>query len=135
MRAAFKEKSFVALWVIITLLIVSTLGYFALAKPKSSGMTFGAEVISIEDTKQLDILNKYKTPYAFKVKDNDKLYLRYFYYENNASVPKESNFEISKDRYDKLKEGNKYWFTVKFSKANDESKGIVTELMTENPAR
>ncbi len=133
MRASFKERSFVLLWLVTFVLVVSSLAYMAFAKPKSSGMlTSGVRIVEKDNLEQIELYKKYQS-YAFKVKDNNKFYLRYYSMENKAPV--ESKFELTSEQYNKLVEGNEYWFMVKFSKNGDTNSGTIKEILSENPAR
>jgi hypothetical protein len=136
MRASFKDRSIVILLLLIFIFVVSALVYFISAKPKTTGiLTSGTEIIKIDNLQQIEINKKYGTPYALKVQDNNKYYLRYFAYENSKPSTTESKLELTKEQYNKLVEGNKYWLKVKFSKADDTSSGIVKDIFTEDPTR
>jgi hypothetical protein len=136
MKASFKDRSIVILLLLIFILVVSALVYFNFAKPKTTGMlTSSTEIIKLDNLQQIEINKKYGTPYAFKVQDNNKYYLRYFAYENSKPSTTESKYELTKDQYSKLVEGSKYWFMVKFSNADNTRDGIVKDLFTEDPAK
>jgi hypothetical protein len=136
MKASFKDRSIVILLLLIFIFVVSALVYFISAKPKTTGiLTSGTEIIKIDNLQQIEINKKYGTPYALKVQDNNKYYLRYFAYENSKPSTTESKLELTKEQYNKLVEGNKYWLKVKFSKAGDTSGGIVKDIFTEDPTR
>ena len=136
MKASFKDRSIVILLLLIFIFVVSALVYFIFAKPKTTGiLTSGTEIIKIDNLQQIQINKKYGTPYALKIQDNNKYYLRYLAYENSKPSATESKLELTKEQYNKLVEGNKYWLMVKFSKAGDASSGIVKDIFTEDPTR
>jgi hypothetical protein len=134
LKPSFKEKSAVLIWLLIFVLLVSTLVYFIFAKPKTTGMiTSGVQIVKADSVDQIEIYKKYQTPYASKDQDNNKFYMIYYFYEGNKLV--ESKLEVTSEQYDKLIEGNKYWFMVKFSKTDDISSGTIKDIFTEDPTK
>jgi hypothetical protein len=134
MRAAFKERSVVMLWIVIFILVVAWVGYLAFGKPKVTGeITTGVEIVKTENVQQIEMYKKYLISYAFKAQDNNKFYLKYYTYDNMTPVD-ERKLDLTREQYNKLLEGNKYWFEVKYSKKDDRS-GSIKEIFTDDPAR
>jgi hypothetical protein len=96
-------------------------------------MITGAQLIKTDNTEQIEIYKKYQTPYALKVQDNNKFYLRYYSYENNAPI--ESKLEVTNKQYNKLVEDNKYWFMIKFTESGDQSNGTIKDIFTQDPVQ
>lgn len=96
-------------------------------------LTPGVQIVKTENDKQVEIYKQYKTPYAIKIQDSNKLYLKYYGYESNKPV--ESKFEITSDEYNKLIEGNRYWLKVQFTNKNASAMGIVKEIFTDDPSK
>lgn len=121
------------LWIVIFILVVAWVGYLAFGNPKSSGMIASAEVVKADSIEQIEIYKKYHLPYGFKIQEENKFYLNFYTYENMTPVD-ERKLEITREQYNKLVEGNKYWFEVRYSKKADRT-GIIKEIFTDDPAR
>jgi hypothetical protein len=108
--------------------------YYTFGNPKPTGMlTPGVQIVKTENDKQVEIYKQYKTPYAVKIQDSNKFYLKYYGYESNKPV--ESKFEITSQQYNNLIEGKEYWLKVQFTKKNDYTSGTVKEILTEDPVK
>jgi hypothetical protein len=134
MKTSFKEKGVVICWLIGFIVVISLFGYFIFAKPKTSVMlTSGVEIVNLDDMKQIETSKKYKIPYAFKLIEEGKFYLRYHYNENN--VPVEIKLELTNEQYNKLFIGNKYWLMIRYSRNSNGNTGRIENISTEDPMR
>lgn len=132
MNPSSKDRMTVLIILVVFLLVLSVMGYGIFGKPKvaASYIPF-TTIVKADNLQQIERYKKYSTPYAIKVQGNNVFYLKYYDYEN--SVPNESKFELTADQYNKLVEGEQYWFYVKYSKTGDRSSGSIKTVYTEKP--
>jgi hypothetical protein len=134
LKVAIKEKGGLLIWLLCFIVVVSALVYFVFARPKASGMlTPEVQIVKADNLQQIENYKKYNTPYAIKTQDNTKFYLKYYYNEGNKPV--ESKLEITSEQFNKLTEGNKYWFMVRFANSDDSTSGTIKEVLTDNPTK
>lgn len=132
MKPSSKNRMTVSIILIVFLMVLSAIGYTIFGKPKDTRMlTVSTKIVKVDNIKQIELCKKYNYTYAIKVQENDKFYLKYYSYENN--VPYDSKFDLTTDQYNKLVEGDEYWFDVDFSKAGDKTTGTTKKIYTENP--
>jgi hypothetical protein len=132
MKSSSKDRIKLLLILIVFLLVLTVMGYM-IFNPKVTGMTASAKIVKVDNAQQIEFYKEYTKPYAIKVKENNKFYLKYYSYGNNVSY--ESKFDLTTDQFNKLVEGTDYWFDIKFSKRGDKTKGIIKKIYTENPMR
>lgn len=134
MRAVSRDR-FKLLFISIALLAgLFVIGNLAFGKGKITGVyTSGTKVVKIDDIETINRSKKYNTPYAHKVKENDKFYLKYFSFE--YSQPKECVYTMTSEQYEELVEGKEYWFNIEFDKPDDDSSGKVKKVYKEDPMK
>lgn len=134
MRAVSRDR-FKLLFISIALLVgLFVIGNLAFGKGKITGMyTSGTKVVKIDDTEAINMSKKYSTPYAHKVKENDKFYLKYFGLENGQ--PKNGTFTMTSEQYEELVEGKEYWFNIQYDNPDDDSLGKVKTVYKEDPIK
>jgi hypothetical protein len=134
LKVSFKEKSALLIWMLGFVIVVSYLVYFAFAKPKAAGMlTSGVQIVKADNVQQIETYKKYNSAYALKIQEDNKFYLKYYYYENNKPI--ESKLEVTSEQFNKLNADNKYWFMVKFAKIDDYRSGTIKEIFKEDPTQ
>jgi hypothetical protein len=134
MKPSSKDRITVSIILVVFLLVLSFIGYVIFGNPKSSGMTTShTNIVKVDNIQQIELYKKSNDTYAIKVQENNKLYLKYYSFPNN--VPYESKYDLTIEQYNKIVEGDDYWFEVDYFKKGDSSKGIIKEVYTENPAR
>ncbi|WP_291573859.1 hypothetical protein [Clostridium sp. UBA4548] len=134
MRAVSRDR-FKLLFISIALLAgLFIIGNLAFGKSKATGMyTSGVKVVKVDDTEAINMSKKYGTAYAHKVKENDKLYLKYFGLENGQ--PKNGTFTMTSEQYEELVEGKEYWFNIQYDNPDDDSLGKVKTVYKEDPMK
>ncbi|WP_017414905.1 hypothetical protein [Clostridium tunisiense] len=134
MRAVSRDR-FKLLFISIALLAgLFIIGNLAFGKAKITGMyTSGTKVVKVDDTEAINRSKKYNTPYAHKVKENDKFYLKYFAFEGGQ--PKNGTFTMTSEQYEELVEGKEYWFNIEFDKPDDDGSGKVKTVYKEDPMK
>lgn len=131
MRAVSRDR-FKLLFISIALLAgLFVIGNLAFGKGKITGMyTSGTKVVKIDDTEAINRSKKYNTPYAHKVKENDKFYLKYFGFQGGQ--PKNGTFTMTSEQYEELVEGKEYWFDILYDNPDDDSLGKVKKVYKED---
>lgn len=134
MKPSSKDRIKLSVILIGFLLALSAFGYMIFGKHKTAGEYTSARIVKAENIQEIELNKKYHEFYAIKVQENDKFYLKYYRYDEN-NVPYESKYELTSDQYSKLVENNQYWFNIKYSKLDDNTKGIIAGIYTDNPVQ
>lgn len=128
MKANNKDRIKVFIIIAVFLLVCAFLYNSAFSKPKAAGMIGGVEIINANDNDRANYYSVHKEPYGYKLEESGKYYLQY-------SSAERLKLSLTKEQYEKLSAGTKYWIVVKL-KNNDKSRdGIVSDVLTENPVR
>lgn len=116
---------------IITVTFLSALlvfGYMTFINPVVATYMPGIKIVNHDD---IDIYEKRKTNYAYKVNENDEFLVKYNYYKDGEFVV--NTLSLTNEQYDELVEGEYYWFKVKFRGSKDSDIGIIKKIYTDNP--
>lgn len=136
MRAVSRDRSkllFISIALLAGLFIIGNLA-FGNHRAKSGGMyTSAVKIVKVDDTEAINSCKKYSTPYAHRVKEDGKIYLKYFSWLSGQ--PSNGIFTMTSEQYEELTEGKLYWFNIDFDKTNDASTGKVKRVYKENPIR
>lgn len=138
MKPNSKDRIKLLLIIIVFLFALSVVGYmFGYAfypNKKTSGECTGAtQIVSTENVQVIERNKKYNEWYAIKAQENDKYYLKF--YKSDTGVYRECKYDITMEQYNKLIEGNTYWFSIKYSKLDDDTNGIIKQVYTDNPMK
>lgn len=133
MKPNSKDRLKVFLIFAVFLLVVSIIGYGILGRGKVSGMTTPANIIKAEDVQQIEQYKKYLNPYAVKVQEDSKYYLKFYGFDDGALY--ETKVQLKTDQYNSLVEGKSYWLDIKFSKTDDVKNGTLKKIYTDDPHR
>jgi hypothetical protein len=134
MKSNSKDRMVVSLIAVVFFVTVCGLGYMLFGKHNPTGMfTSYTRIVKVDNLQQIELYKKYTTVYAIKIQENNKFFLEYHGYESN--VPYENKFDLTADQYNKIVEGNDYWFQVKYSKTGSETDGSIKKIYTEDPMR
>ncbi len=125
MKENSKDRIKVTLIILVVLTFVSIIGIglggaLGLIKTKPIGMFTGPVVMVDEkDTERIDSIKKHGS-YAFKVKEDNNFYLKYFSKENDKPI--EYTIKLTEKEFNSIVIGKIYKFDVKYDK-EDSNKG------------
>lgn len=132
MKPSSKDRITVSILLVVSLLVILAMGYMVFGKPKVSGMTTtSTKIVKVDNLEQIERYKKYIDTYAIKVQENNKVYLKFYSYENSVSY--ESKLDLTLDQFNKLVEGKEYWFEIELLKTGDKTNGTIKKIYTEDP--
>lgn len=134
MKENSKDRVKVTLIILVFLVFVSIIGIgvggaLGFIKTKPIGMFTGPVVVVDEsDTERIDSIKKHGS-YAFKVKEDNSFYIKYFSKENDKPI--EYKIKLTENEFNSINIGKTYKFDVKFDK-KDNYKGEIREIHPQN---
>ncbi len=133
MKSASKDRIKLSLIAMVLFLVLFGVWYLIWGNTKITGMYSSmTKVISVDNVESITRYEKDKTEYAYKVKEDDKLSLKYISYDENGPIV--NTFILTNEQYNQLDDGEYYWFKIKFT-SDDCRNGTVKQVFTDNPIR
>lgn len=134
MKSSTKDRIKLSVIAFFFLLVLLSIGYAIWGNPPVTGMYTGmVKIVNIDNAEDINRYEKYKTPYAYKLNENNKPLLKYITYDINKPI--NTTLTLTNEQYNELVEGEYYWFKIKLSKPNDMSNGIIKSIYTESPTQ
>lgn len=123
MKSNTKDR--VKLLVLVGVLLVGVLTiWYVFTKDSREVYTNSVKIVMTDDEQEIEKCKKYNMSYAFRINEDGKYFLKYDNGKHN----------LTKEQYNKLAEGNSYFFNIKYNSSKD-TNGVVKEIFTENPVQ